>query len=193
MKNIIIAFLLFINLQGFSQDVNNDFLNFKVALYEGKKDSAVFYSNKIIVKAHQLSTKNRAVFYYKLAVFKENKNEKEQAINFYTKSLNNEPNYFVAHLALAYLYSDKANAFAIKINALQNNKALRDQYISSYQDNLKKALPHFEKAMACDPNDQVLNSIKRTYSALKTLHSLTTLENRLKILRGNCIDVLPED
>jgi hypothetical protein len=46
-------------------------------------------------------------------------------------------------------------------------------------DKIKKALPHLEKAQACDPDDQTLNLIKLLYRNIKDQHGIDTLPARL--------------
>ena len=81
----------------------------------------------------------------------------------------------------------------MKVNSEKNNLELRNKYINEYKTVLKKSLPHFEKAMACDPNDQVMVSIKNVYAALKDTESIKSLDDRLAILKGECLDFLSED
>jgi hypothetical protein len=57
----------------------------------------------------------------------------------------------------------------------------------------KKALPHLEKAQACDPSDDTLEIIKTLYQKLNDQQSLGTLNDRLKQLHTNCIDILNDN
>jgi hypothetical protein len=104
-----------------------------------------------------------------------------------------EPDFYVPHLALGYLLLAQANPIARQLNEVKDNPELRAKYLKEYQEKLRKALPHLEKALACDPNDQVLESIKWSYQALKDQASFNSLETRLQLLRKNCVTVLKED
>jgi hypothetical protein len=87
----------------------------------------------------------------------------------------------------------QANPIARQLNEATTNPPLREKYWKEYQEKIRKALPHLEKALACDPNDQVLESIKLGYKALKDEAPFISLESRLEGLRENCVTVLKED
>jgi len=53
-------------------------------------------------------------------------------------------------------------------------------------------LPHLEKAQACDPSDETLAIIKTLYKNINDTEGLNKLNDRLKLLSQNCIDVLED-
>lgn len=176
----------------FSQDLIENYYDFGGAITEGRKSDALVLADKILPLTSSLSPKRRAIFYYQLAGLHEIRKNTEQAIDFYERSLKLEPNYYVPHLALGYLYVSKVNILVVKINAEKINALLREKYVKEYKSFLRKALPHFEKAMACDSNDQVLASIKNAYGSLKDPASFNSLDSRLNELKKECVTVLVE-
>jgi tetratricopeptide (TPR) repeat protein len=185
--------LIFICRTALCQDITNQYDDFGGAVTTGNEEKALFLAQQILPEVESLNARQQAIFYYKLAGLYEGLKKNEQAIEFYERSLKLEPDYYVPHLALGYLYLGQANPLARQLNAEKNNPQLRDKYLKEYQATLRKALPFLEKAMACDPNDQVLQSITVAYRALKDETSLTSLETRLQSLRKNCVTVLKED
>lgn len=69
---------------------------------------------------------------------------------------------------------------------------METQLTSAYNINVKKALPHLEKAQACDPSDDTLAIIKSLYKSINDTDGLSTLDSRLKQLSKNCIDILTD-
>lgn len=176
-----------------AQDVEKQFFDFNASEENGTKLANIKDGEKILPLVSALSAKKQAVYYYVMASLYEKAKNLEKASVFYQNTLRIEPNYYISHLALAYIYSNQANDLAQKINSETSNKVLRDKYINEYKSALKKSLPHFEKAQACDPNEQVLISIKRIYESLKDSATFNSLELRLKELSKNCVDVLVVD
>ena len=183
---------LFLGTPVFAQDLLDHYYEFGGAVTEGRESTALMLAEKILPDVSTLSEKRQAIFYYKLAGLHENMKNNDQAIVFYEKTLKLEPDYYVPHMALGYLYVAKANQVVPKINA-EKDKAVRDRYIRDYNSTMKKAIPYLEKAMACDPNEQVLASIKNCYDSLKDNKGFTGLDARLKSLEGNCVTLLKED
>ena len=187
---ILIFFLLSSTVS--AQDLVDHYYEFGGELTEGRESSALMLAEKILPEVSSLSDKRQAIFYYKLAGLHENMKNTDQAILFYGKTLKLEPDYYVPHMALGYLYITKANLAVPKINGAKD-KATRDKYIREYYASMKMAIPYLEKAMACDPNEQILASIKNCYVSLKDNAGFAGLDGRLKSLAGNCVTLLKED
>lgn len=193
MKFFISVLLIFICRTAAAQDIVAEYDEFGGAITSGNNERALFLAQQILPGASSLTARQQAIFYYKLAGIYEGLQNTEQAIEFYERSLKLEPDFYVPHLALGYLFLQQANPLARKLNDQKNSQELRAKYLNEYQSKLKQALPHLEKALACDPNDQVLGAIKLGYKALKDDPSFNTLESRLQLLRKNCVTVLKED
>lgn len=63
-------------------------------------------------------------------------------------------------------------------------------HLRNYKLKLEEALPHLEKAYACDPYEQLFDTIKTIYITLKKAEGISTLDERIKNLSQKCIDVL---
>ncbi len=186
-------FILFFKL-GFSQTKSQQFTDFNIAISAGEYSEAMTLAKNMNVESSDLSNRKKAIVYFKIAAYLEkNKKDINETIAYYEKSLKYEPNYYVPHLALGYLFLNKANRTAVRLNDEKSDVALRNKYIAEYKATLRKALPHFEKAMACDPNDQVLASIKNIFGALKDTASANSLDAKLAVLSKECIDFLSEE
>lgn len=192
MKYTFTLVLIFFGSAAFSQDLVDNYYEFGGALTEGRESAAVMLAEKILPEVSSLSEKRQAIFYYKLAGLHENMRNADQAILFYEKTLKLEPDYYVPHMALGYLYISKANQMVPKLNA-EKDKLARDNFIREYNSNMRKAIPFLEKAMACDPNEQLLASIKNAYDSLKDAAGFSGLDQRLKGLEKNCVTLLKED
>jgi hypothetical protein len=90
-----------------------------------------------------------------------------------------QPDYYVAHRALGYLY----------IKDISGKQTVVD---AAYIAKAKAALPHLERAQACDPDDNTLTIIKILYRNLKDDKALDSLPSRLEALKKNCVDLLSD-
>lgn len=193
MKHIAFILFIFLSNSAISQTPVDQYYDFSLHLSEGDADKAMSIAEKLIPSASSLSKKQQAIFYFKLGRLYEDSKSTAKAITFYQKSLALEPNYYVPHLAVGYLYLNIANSLATKIKQEKTNANAHQRYMTEYKGILKRALPHLEKAMACDPNDQVLTSIKNAYLALDDISTFKSLDSRIDELNKNCVTVLTED
>ena len=192
MKYIAALFILFICKTAFSQDLVDRYYDFGGAITEGRQSTAVMLAETILPEISSLSERRQAIFYFKLAGLHENMKNTDQAILFYGRTLKIEPDYYVPHMALGYLYVSKANLIVPKINA-EKDKQTRNKFVQNYKALMRKAVIFLEKAMACDPNDQVLESIQNCYTSLNDPSGYASLSTRLKTLERNCVTLLKED
>ena len=193
MKYLSTILFLLLCKSAFSQDIVEQFREFNGFITVGSEGNALALAEKIIPGVSGLSVRKQAIFYYNLGNLHESRKNTEQAIDFYERSLKLEPNYYVPHLALGYLYLKKANILVPKINGERSNMVLHKQYLSEYSAWMRKARPHLEKALACDPNEQVLSTIKSIYKSLKDDSAIISLDLRLKSLENDCVSVLTEE
>ncbi|MGI4728353.1 MAG: hypothetical protein ACRYGB_07260, partial [Janthinobacterium lividum] len=100
--------------------------------------------------------------------------------------------YYVSHRALGYLYLLPMNDLAEKINSAKNKPADYEKFKAQYFKLIKTALPHLEKAEACDHDEQTLNLIKSLYQKINDQPGLTSLSKRLTLLKSHCIDLLTD-
>ncbi|WP_121201472.1 tetratricopeptide repeat protein [Mucilaginibacter gracilis] len=176
-----------------AQDVYDKYIDFNKAIaMDNDKDKALSLANEILTGTEKLPAKTQTNFYAKVAKLYEDKNEQTKAITFWEKVLAAEPNYYVAHRALGYLYIQQSNALAAKINASRKDPQAYATYTSQYQKIIKSSLFHLEKAQACDPDDTSLNYIKKLYQQLNDSADLNSLSARLTDMSKHCVELLTD-
>jgi ATP/maltotriose-dependent transcriptional regulator MalT len=122
----------------------------------------------------------------------EDNDQPDKAITYYEKVAAAVPDYYVVHRALGYIYLHKAMQIADELNRSLNDKVMANQLTDAYAKAARTALPHLEKAQACDPSGETLATIQRLDRNIKDAQGLNTLSNRLKQLSKNCIDILSD-
>lgn len=167
-----------------AEDTYNKYLDFNLARLQGEPDKAMELSRQIMQDTAKLTTKVKINFFNSLAKLYEDDNQSVNAIPLYERVVAAEPDYFVAHRALGYLYLK---------NIPDADKPLSTPSIDAeYIKTVKKALPQLEKAQACDADDNTLALIKTLYKNIGDDAGLSGLNNRLKVLRGKCEDILSD-
>lgn len=196
MIKTVFLFLLVINLRpAFAQyntKIYNQYLDFNKAQSQNETAKAMLKADSILRSSEKLPAKSQISFYGRLAKLYEDQHQPEKSILYNEKVVAAVPDYFVSHRALGYLYLLPANALVGKINQSKTNRADYEKYKSQYFSVLKTALPHLEKAEACDHDEETLNLIKSLYLKLNDKIGLGSLNNRLKLLRVHCIDLLTD-
>jgi tetratricopeptide (TPR) repeat protein len=178
---------------GQTKSVKDLYLDFSLARIGSTSPKAMEIGEQILNHPEKLSPKTQVNFYYHLAKQYEVNHQDDKAVEFYQKVLAAEPDYYVPHMALGYLYLKPANQLVGKINASKNNKTLYQKYVGHYQELLVKSIRHLERAQACDPDEQLLAHIKDLYSRLQNKSGLATLDSRLQLHSRSCITVLTDD
>jgi tetratricopeptide (TPR) repeat protein len=145
----------------------------------------------ILPNVDKLPPKTKIVFYNGLAKAYEDNNQFDKATPYYEVVAAAVPDYYVVHRALGYIYLIPAKAINEKMLA-EKDKAGMARLMEQYKVAVLKALPHLEKAQACDPSDETLSLIKLLYRNINDTASLQTLNTRLAGLSKNCLDLLSE-
>lgn len=195
MLKTVCLFLLIISTSAkaqYNSKVYNQYLDFNEAQFKNQPNIALQKADSILNSSEKLPVKAQIVFYRSLAKLYEDQNQPEKAIIYNEKVLKAVPDYFVSHRALGYLYLLPANNLVDKMNSAKNNANEHQKYQTQYFALVKKALPYLEKAEACDHDDETLNLIKSLYQKLNDKVELAGLNNRLKLLKTHCIDLLNE-
>lgn len=162
-----------------ADDVYNKYVELSEARLNANKDSAMYLAEKILPDTAKLKPKIRICFYNILAQLYEEDSQSIKAIQYYKIVAAAQPDYYVVHRALGYLY----------IKDITGKQTVVD---AAYMAKAKAALPHLEKAQACDPDDNTLAIIKVLYRNLKDDKALNSLSARLEALKKNCIDLLSD-
>jgi tetratricopeptide (TPR) repeat protein len=196
-RSLVLILLLFISFTGFAQSISADsvysqYLDFNLARFQGAQDKVLELGENIIPHADKLPEKTRINFYFAAGKMYEDDNQPDKALPFYEKVALAVPDYYVAHRALGYIYLDKAKAIEGRMNSA-TEKAEKDSLFTQYVILVRKALPHLEKAQACDPSDETLEIIKTLYNKINDAAGINTLTDRMKQLRKNCMDILSEN
>jgi tetratricopeptide (TPR) repeat protein len=177
----------------YSDSVYNKYLDFNLARLQGEQDKVLELGEALLPFADKLPEKARINFYFSVGKMYEDNDEHSKALPFYEKVALATPNYYVVHRALGYLYLEKAKGIESQLGAsTASDTTINHQLTLAYTEAVRKALPHLEKAQACDPSDETLAIIKTLYKNIKDDQGLNTLDSRLKELGKNCVDILDD-
>jgi hypothetical protein len=182
----------FSHAQSSADSVYNKFLDFNVAMLDNDAAHAVELGEEILPKVAQLKPTTQVRFYDGLAKMYEDNYQPEKAIIYYLKVTTAATDYYVAHRALGYLYLKSVDEIDKKLQASQNNNELHNKLLADYKAAAQKALPHLEKAQACDPSEETLQVIKNIYQIINDQAALNSLNNKLKQLGSKCEDLLKD-
>jgi len=194
-KTLLLIFSVFICCTTMAQSadsVYNQYLDFNLAKLQGDQDKVMELGENILPNADKLPQKSRINFYFSIGKMYEDNDQPGKAMDYYEKVAVAMPDYYVVHRALGYLYLDKARQIEKELTASANDKAMKTQLTAAYNNAVQKALPHLEKAQACDPSDETLEIIKKLYKNINNTKGVTALNNHLKELGKNCIDILTD-
>jgi tetratricopeptide (TPR) repeat protein len=175
-----------------ADSVYNRYLDFNLARFQDEQDKVLELGENLLPYADKLPEKARISFYFSIGKMYEDNDQHSKALPYYEKVATAVPDYYVVHRALGYLYLENVKEIEGKLNASSNDKALNAQLTIAYANAARKALPHLEKAQACDPSDETLAIIKTLYKNMKDLQGLNSLDGRLNALGKNCIDILTD-
>jgi tetratricopeptide (TPR) repeat protein len=196
-KTLLVLFLSFMGLAVYAQSpsaesVYNQYLDFNLARLQGEQDKVLELGENLLPNADKLPEKARINFYFAVGKMYEDNDQHSKALPYYEKVAIAVPDYYVVHRALGYLYLENIKELEGKLDTSSNHKTADGQLTIAYSNAVKKALPHLEKAQACDPSDETLEIIKTLYKKIKDEKGLNSLDSRLKELSKNCIDILSD-
>jgi len=174
-----------------ADSVYDKYLDFNLARFQGESDKLLQLGEAVLPGAEKLPPKTKINFYFSLGKVYEDNEMPDKALIYYEKVVAAVPDYYVVHRGLGYIYLEKSKQLK---NQLYNatDDALKQKLTGEYTAAARKALPHLEKAQACDPSDETLDEIKSLYTNLKDTEGLKTLDARLKELSKHCIDILED-
>lgn len=174
------------------ESVYDRYLDYNLARFEGRSAQAFEMGKDLLNTADSLPVNTRIAFYNSMAKLYEDNNQPDNAIFYDEKVATAVPDYYVAHRALGYLYLETVNELQTKLDAAPENTPEYRTLQASYKAAALKALPHLEKAQACDPSAETLAIIKKLYTQIADTTALTTLNARLIDLGKNCLDILSD-
>lgn len=167
--------------------------DFDLARFNNDQGGAMRIGESILADTAKLPVKTRTSFFARMAKLYEDDDQNEKAIIYYHKVIAITPDYYVAQRALGYLYDDAAEEIHLKLYITKSDDPAYRSLFDSYKAGVLKALPHLEKAQACDPNDDTLDLIRILYQNIHDEQGLSTLNSRLKISGKNCVDMLSDN
>ncbi|MES2650456.1 MAG: hypothetical protein V4663_01885 [Bacteroidota bacterium] len=158
------------------------------------KKAAIDVAIDLLKRAPELTNSQIANLNFNLGRLYEETMEVEKAIPYYEASLKLAPDYYVTHRALGSIYVKGTNSLVKKMNDAGNAKQmdLYGKLFAEYKQVIVKALPHLEKAQACDPDEQSYKQITNLYKNIKDLAAIGTLDVRLKKQAITCVDLLDD-
>jgi tetratricopeptide (TPR) repeat protein len=174
-----------------ADSVYSQYLDFNLARFQGETDRLMGLGEKLLPVADKLPEKARTNFYFAIGKLYEDNEQFPKALIYYEKVAAAVPDYYVAHRGIGYIFLWQAKEIRNKIYA-SNDPAVTKKLTEDYNSTARKALPHLEKAQACDPSDETLDEIKSLYKNMKDTDGLNTLDSRLKELSKHCIDILED-
>ncbi|MGZ3751804.1 MAG: tetratricopeptide repeat protein [Mucilaginibacter sp.] len=166
---------------------------FDLARFNNDGGKAIQIGEGIVPDTAKLSPKTRISFFGRLAKLYEDDGQDAKALAYYEKVVAAVPDYYVAHRALGYLFDKAAEDIHLKLYQTKNDDPAYAGLFDRYKKEVLKALPHLEKAQACDPDDDSLDLIKTLYKNIHDEQDLNSLDARLAGLKKNCIDILSEN
>ena len=183
---------LFVFAQKSAQDSYHDFTVYRTT--KGN-EANINKAKTLLALQDQLTTKQQTNVQYHLGRMYEEVESPESAIPYYEKSLIGEPNYFVTHRALGFIYLTKSRADVKLMNeaVAAKNTSANEKAFTQYKLKVQKALMHLEKYQACEPDDDTLIIITNLYKSIKMPQAIASLPTRLKPLSEKCISLLDDE
>lgn len=175
-----------------SKTAYEQYLDFNLMRLQGEHADAMNMGVALLDSVDKLPAKSRISFYNSLARLYEDQDQPERATPYYEKVVAAEPHYYVAHRALGYIYLAPANDIFSKLSAAKPNTPAYNKLKEDYNAAAVKALRHLEIAQACDASDDTLTIIKTLYKNMGDTALLSTLDERLKALGKDCLDILSD-
>jgi hypothetical protein len=164
--------------------------DFDLARFNNDELGALRIGESILPDTAKLSVKIRTSFFDRMARLYESDGQEAKALLYFEKVAAAVPNYYVAQRALGYLYDGEAEETHLKLYQTKADAPAYKTLFDTYKSGVMKALPHLEKAQACDPDDETLDLIRTLYQNVHDEQGLSSLNDRLKGLAKNCIDLL---
>lgn len=197
MRNLILfVFLLGFSFKGFSQKpISELYTSYTIIrTTETSKPAAIEIALSLLQRSTELTNTQIANVNFHLGRLYEEVLEEDKAIPYYEASLKLAPDYYVTHRALANIYLKQSTPIVQKMNEAgkAQQTAVYGQLFATYKKLILKALPHFEKAQACDADEQTLQQITNLYKNIKDTTSMATLPTRLKSMAVTCVDLLDD-
>lgn len=129
-------------------------------------------------KSIELEPENESLYLALGDSYKEVKNT-EEALNYYNKALEINPDYFLALYNLGVVYYSRAFDLNMEANDLPFDQTKRyKEIMAEANEFFLKGLPYFERAHAIDAEDSdVIKALRQIYTSTNQLEKLKELNN----------------
>lgn len=166
--------------------------DFDLAALNGDSYGALQIGEQILPDTGKMTPGVRTNFFSKLAKAYDEVDEDSTAVIYYRKVDAAAPDYFVAQRALGLLYNEMAEDIQLKLYITPKDNPNYKSIAIQYDQAVRKALPHLEKAQACDPDDDTLDLIKTLYRNINDDAGYTAFTKRVPDLAKKCVDLLED-
>ncbi|MDQ7947839.1 MAG: hypothetical protein REI78_12325 [Pedobacter sp.] len=190
----IVAMMLSIGLSSSAQD-GNTYEDFKMYRNTAEdKPEAIGKMKVLLADSAHLKPKQVTNISYHIGRLFEELELPDSAEIYYVKALAGEPNYEVIHRALGFIYLERTKVVTAEMGAIADRDTeKRARVYAKYKSLVLKALPHFEKYQACDPDEDTLAIIMSLHKSIKTGETDASVAERLKKLAVNCVTLLDDE
>jgi len=143
--------------------------------------------NELMQKVVATDPDNPELF-YNLGVSASEIGDTENAMNYYKRALELDPNYVNAQVNMAVLILDQEGALIEEMNSLgtsaKDNKRY-DELIEQRNQMYKEAVPYLESALKARPNDvNILRTLMNIYSILGEDAKFKEMKSRIEAIEG---------
>lgn len=176
-----------------SKTLYERYLDFNLVRFEADNDAALEMGEALLDSADNLPPKARISFYNSMGKLYEDSNIPRRAIPYYEIVAKAVPNYYVVHRALGYMYLKPAEELYEQLSVAKAGTPAYDKLKADYKAAALKVVQHLEIAQACDPSVETLETIKTLYKNINDTAALSTLDERLKNISKNCLDILSDN
>jgi tetratricopeptide (TPR) repeat protein len=166
--------------------------DFDLSTLNGDSYSAVQIGEKILPDTGKMTANGRTNFFAKLARAYDEVDRDSTAIIYYEKVNTAAPDYFVVQRALGLLYNEKAEDIQLKLYITPKDNPDYKSLFAKYEKAVQQALPHLEKAQACDPDDDTVDLIKTLYRNINDEAGYIAFTKRVPDLAKKCVDLLED-
>ncbi|WP_334059003.1 tetratricopeptide repeat protein [Polaribacter sp. P097] len=150
-------------------------------LYIQLKDMEKF--GTLMQEAIQLDPNNPTLF-FNLGVVNQNEGKKEEAIGYYKKAIELDPEYGDAYMNLAVAILSGEQAIVDEMNENLSNFKKYDELQGKQKELYKEALPFLEKADSIKRSEDTVKSLLNIYDILRMEEKADALRPIYKKMRG---------
>lgn len=127
---------------------------------------------------------NNPILFFNLGVVNQDQNKTEDAINYYKKAIELDPDYGDAYVNLAVAILSEEQAIVDEMNENLSNFKKYEELEAKQKALYRKALPYLEKADSIKRNEDTVRSLLNIYDVLELEEKADKLRPIYKQMRG---------